>query len=342
MKLGEPDLLFPGKASCFVVSTGTTGVPKYIPESDAGALAKNIVSRMRIRAWRRMLPEVFTPESKIFPITNAAVYERTEGGIPAGSASGLTAASGKGKRQPRNVIPPALLTTPELAREDTDYLMMLFAFAEKNVACIALNNVAHFHLLWNVVRERPYDFIDDIRQGTLSAQVPDEARKALLEDWRANPERADELEALLNSRGTLEPGDVWPHLRMVVCWIAGSVGRSAQEYRSMFPPETVFVNWGYGASEGKFDVPVEAESVEGVLALFGYVYEFVKPGESVAVPLWEAADDTPYELVFTNYAGFYRYNIHDLVSLGTNADGLCTIRFLGKTSDSISIAGHAL
>lgn len=341
MKLAGEDILFPGKASSFVVSTGTTGIPKYIPESKEGALAKSLVSRMRSSEWKRIIPDAELPERKYLPVVNAAVYEMTEGGIPAGSASGLSAKSRK--KVTRKSIPDALLTIPGLSREAMDYLTVLFSLAEREVAKLACNNVAHFSLLWNMACDRADLIISDIRSGTMSVELKDEDRQVLQEYFKADPARADELEEIFkrnNGKFTIE--EVWPHFEAVVCWIGGSVGRTVKEFRHEFPERTVFINWGYGASEGKFDVPVEAESTEGILTLFGYFYEFLKPGEQEPVPLWEAEDDVPYELVLTGYSGFYRYNIHDLVKLGHTKDGMRTITFLGKTSDSLELAGKRL
>lgn len=338
MKLAEEDVLFPGKANSFVVSTGTTGIPKYIPESNEGALVKSIVSRMRSYEWKRLIPDAEREERKYLPVVNAAVYEHTEGGIPAGSASGLTTRSKK--KVTRKSIPDLLLTIPGLSRDAMDYLTMLFSMSDKEVAKLACNNVAHFNLLWNMVQEKADLLIADIRNGTLSAELTDEDRAALLEQWKSDPERADELKKLFDEKGRFEISDVWPHFEAVVCWIGGSVGRTAREFKSMFPEGTVFINWGYGASEGKFDVPVEKESVEGMLTLFGYFYEFLKPGEKEPVPLWEAEDETPYELVITSYSGFYRYNMHDLVQLSTSDDGFRFITFLGKSSDSLKLPGR--
>lgn len=340
MKLAEEDVLFPGKASSFVVTTGTTGIPKYIPESSKGALVKSIVSRMRSSEWKRLIPDAERQERKYLPVVNAAVYEVTEGGIPAGSASGLSAKSRK--KVTRKSIPDLLLTIPGLSRDTMDYLTLLFSLSEKEVAKLALNNVAHFNLLWDLAQKKADMLINDIRNGTMSTELKDEDREAFMEGWKSNPERADELQKLFDEKGRFEIKDVWPHFEAVVCWIGGSVGRTAREFRSEFPEGTVFINWGYGASEGKFDVPVETESTEGVLTLFGYFYEFLKPGDKEPVPLWEAEDGVPYELVLTSYSGFYRYNIHDLVQLGTSSDGFRSITFLGKSSDSLELSGRKL
>lgn len=342
MKDGAEDVLFPGRTRSFVVSTGTTGVPKYIPESGAGALAKSLVSRMRAFEWRRLIPDAELPERKYLPVTNAAVYEVTAGGIPAGSASGLSAVSRKQVKKTRKVIPDALLTIAGLSRESMDYLTMLFSIAEPEVAKLACNNVAHFFLLWELAQKRAHDIVSDIRLGTFSVELADKDRATLLESWTADPDRAEELQRMLDEDGELRMERVWPHFQAVVCWIGGSVGRAACEYRTLFPEGTVFINWGYGASEGKFDVPTEVESTEGLLTLFGYFYEFLEPGSTTPAPLWEAQDDVPYELILTSYSGFYRYNIHDLVSLGTSSEGYRTLRFLGKTSDSLEVGGRTL
>ncbi|MCR5746155.1 MAG: GH3 auxin-responsive promoter family protein [Lachnospiraceae bacterium] len=340
MKKAEENILFPGKASSFVVSTGTSGTPKYIPESKRGALVKSIVSRMRSYQWRTIIPEAERSERKFLPLVNAAVYEITEGGIPAGSASGLSSKSSI--KVTRKAIPELLLTIPGLSRNAMDYLTLLFSLSEKEVAKLICNNVAHFNLLWQFALEKADMLIEDIRNGSMSIDLKSEDREALMKLWKSAPERADELQELIDLKGKWEIKDVWPHFEAVVCWIGGSVGRTAREFRSLFPEGTVFINWGYGASEGKFDVPVKAESTEGILTLFGYFYEFLKPGETIPVPLWEAVDNEPYELILSSYSGFYRYNIHDLVELKTSPEGLRTVSFLGKTSDSLELTDRKL
>lgn len=134
-------------------------------------------------------------------VTNAAVYEVTSGGIPAGSASGLTAVSASRTKNTCKALPDALLTIAGLSRESMDYLTMLFSIAQPEVAKFACNNVAHFHLLWELAQRRAADIISDIRYGELSAELAEPDRAALMEEWAPNPARADELQQMLREDG---------------------------------------------------------------------------------------------------------------------------------------------
>lgn len=344
LKNGDQDIIFGGRASYFAVTSGTTGKAKYIPDSPVGERVKDLVVAYRRIEANRMIeefaPKTRFPGAKVFVIVNSGIYTMTEAGIPTGAASGRTAT--QAGKSPLIIVPAALFDTLDITTESMNYVDMLMSVANRHVTGAILNNVDHFHTLWREFTDDPAPYIADIRCGTISCDLTPESRAMLEAAWAADPERADELEALAASTGGLTVAGVWPHFGYVRCWLAGSVGRFAEEFRSLFPADTLWLDWGYGASEGKFNVPCAPDSPAGYPALFGYFFEFLKPGEKVPLLLSETRAGERYELVVTSHSGFYRYNIHDLVEIGETADGAKTLYFICKTSDKVTISGHTL
>lgn len=345
MKRGEENILFPGKAVFFAVTSGTTGHAKFIPESATGELVKDLVVQMRKMERERILeeeaPETRFPGARAFIIANSATYTKTEGGIPAGAASGRTAASA-GKKSTLLAVPPELFGATDISTESMNYVNLLFTVASRDVVGTILNNVAHFHTLWDQFASDPEPFLTDIQNGTISVELSDRDRSFAMAAWKADPKRAAELRGILRERGSLNVVDVWQRFRYVGCWLSGSVGRFAEEFSYLFPEDTLYLDWGYGASEGKLNIPFISGSPAGFPVSFGYFLEFLEIGKTTPLLLSETKAGMRYEIILTSYSGFYRYNLHDIVEIGMNADGLRTVHFVCKATDQVTIDGHTL
>ena len=61
---GAEDVLFPGRASAFIGTSGTTGKAKYIPDSAVGEVVKSEVVRLRTAEMMRNFPTLLQPDSR--------------------------------------------------------------------------------------------------------------------------------------------------------------------------------------------------------------------------------------------------------------------------------------
>ena len=344
MKKGEENILFPGKPAVFLNTSGTTGTSKYIPETQKGGLVKKIVSNIRMFEIAKAYPKIANPDYKVFAIMNSAVYGTTEGGIPVGSASGQSTKSGgsESDMSGKMPLPSAVLSAPELSTESMDYLTLLYGISCESVSALFCNNVAHVNVMFRNLNKEPGRYLNDIRTGTFSIEIPKNLEEELLKTWKPNPQRADKLEALYEEKGRLNIADIWPEFDFVGCWLSASVGRTLQEVKSIFPEKTMYFDWGYGASEGKYNIPMHPNKAGGLLTTFGYFYEFLPIGQKTPVLLQDTRDGEKYELVMTSYSGFYRYNIHDIVKITVNPDGSRNIEFICKSGDKTVIGGNTL
>ena len=343
MLKGSDNELFDGKTKMFVSTTGTTGKPKAIPESEVGYMIKNGINKIRMIELLRMLPEVMAKEAKVLTVTNFAVVVKTESGIPIGVASGQAAGGADDSMLEKMILPKEFLLMSEMPKEAADYVTILFGVSEANMAAILCNNPAHFIMLWKLFLEKKEIIINDIANGTISCELSPEYKAVLESKLKANAERAAYLTACIDEKGeAISMAEVWPAFKAVVCWLSGSVGRISFDVKQQMPADVKFLEWGYGASEGKFNIPVFPEVAMGIPAVFGYFFEFLPLEGGEPVLLGEAEDGVMYELIITSYSGLYRYNIHDCVMLKTDEMGIRHIEFIAKTKDTLVIDGKTV
>lgn len=340
MEEGAEDLLFAGRTVHFVCTSGTTGRMKKMPESVPGELAKSVVSQLRRIALVRMAPEIM--DGFILPLSNVATRGSTACGIPLGYASGLTLADSSPEVLRRLAFPPQVLEADDAAT--VDYLIMRFALAKPKVRLVVGNNPGRFTLLAETAAKWSDSLIDDIENGTLAehVQLSAERRQQLEGLLTPDPERAAALRQMLAVRGRLEPRDYWPELKMVACWLGGTIGRYLEGLTPWLPEGVMFTDCGYGASEGKFNIPLQSGASEGPLAVFGYFFEFVPLSGGQPLLAHQLADGESYSLLITTYSGLYRYNLHDIVTVAGFTGQTPNIRFVSKSSDIANLSGEKL
>ena len=338
---GEESLLFPGSPVSFVFSSGTTGDAKTFPESACGDALKKAINRMRSFEIARMLEGRRGADYKIFALTNTSNYGTNAQGIPVGTASGLALAQAKYTSSIQSV-PAAFTSVGYLTGDDQNYCFAFFALRDRRVQELACNNVAHFIRVLDLIQEQAPQLLDDIERGTLSVDFRGDDKEQVLAGVSPDPERADELRAIYAANGELRIEDFWPDFCCVGCWLSGSVGRITREYVSRFPEDTVFIHWGYGASESKFDVTLEPDVPYGVPVTFGSFLELKDVEDGGIALLSDAVPGRLYELVITTYSGLYRYNLHDLVRVHMGADSLPRMEFVCKSKDKVCVDGRTL
>ncbi len=344
MENGETDIIFSGNTEYFINTSGTSGKEKLLPESSYGKLAKSLTGKLRDSILGSSFPDLFL--GKFLPLSNSSIVGYTEGGIPFGSASGITTGNISEKLKKYNACPQVLKQIED--QEKSDYAIMRFAM-EQDVRLITGNNAGRLTALFDVA-EKKFDLIcTDIEQGTFlfSDSMPDHILKSLKTFMKPNPERADELRSKYESLDTVTPELYWSNLTVVRCWMSGSVGRYLDSVRQMLNKNILFFDAGYGASEGKFNIPYQEGQSSGPLTLYSGFYEFIPIDNS------ETSSNTPllahqlrkdhlYKLIVTTYSGLYRYDLKDIVKVDGFTENTPDIVFVSKTRDVGNICGEKL
>ena len=176
---GEKDLLFPGKAQFFTLTSGTSGKEKYIPDSSMSAVVRKLILRYRMAQYLKEVPDLLT--GKFLPLTNAPQMSYTSAGIPCGTASGLTL--GQATLDRFLAYPMCILQNKD--PESRDYLLMRFAIEQERIFSIAGNNAGRLTGLIALAKRYWQDIIRDIELGrmegahSVDTEVEEELRKYL-------------------------------------------------------------------------------------------------------------------------------------------------------------------
>lgn len=362
MAAGEKDILFPGLTEFFISTSGTTGKSKKIPESHESALAKNAVLKLRHAFLGKSILDNLKHSKKFmklikdkgidltnlkitdlinyvhyYAVVSAIPNKKTKGGIDIGFASGKTFDN--------SGVTDTLSYPKELMGladgEATMYLTMLFALRYDDVILVNSNNAGRFYARVKYAQEHAEEIISDLKNGTISERInisPEERR--LFESYiEPHKQRAQELESLLSKgREFFIPKYYWPYHMIANFWLSGSVGVNVSKIRPYFDDDVLYFDIGYGASEGKLNIPMAKDVSFGTLAITSIFYEFIPIGSDEILTADELEDGGEYEILLTNYAGLYRYPLHDIVKVNGFLGNTPNIEFLSKSREILNIA----
>lgn len=344
VKNGEPNVLTSAKVLGFSRTSGSSGVPKYIPATDASL--KAYVKYTWTRALALGAQELkrqgkrYKPGRGVFlsPATN----ETLPNGLPCSNIAEI------GAREYGRFY-PYILTVPTkklFDMHDGDYVYSIyrFALADEDVSFIFsvfltvnVSQLAYLKEHWPVI-------VDDIANGTISDSIDlkPEVRAELLRHVHPMPKRGEYL------RKQFEQGfdetllkRLWPNLT-VICGIGNASFKSAADYVKSFAKGVPFDYSIYGASEGLVAAVTELESTEMQLLTDSCFYEFV-PADSESeefLTLDQLKAGEKYEILITTAAGLYRYRLKDVIEV-KGFNGRCPrISFVRRKGQLFNVAGE--
>lgn len=211
-----------------------------------------------------------------------------------------------------------LQTADSLARH---YVCLLFALREQSMR----GAIANFPMLilrtCNYLERYAEDLIQDLEKGTIAhwLELEPEIRTSLERQWSTVPSRATQLRKILNSEGRLTPNNALLNLSFV----ATARGGTSDFYFERFPAyfgETP--QWGaaYSSAEGMFSVYHELNDNSSIVAIESGFFKFIAENQWEVEHLktllaTEVKVGALYLILITNYGGFYRYDIGDVVKV---------------------------
>lgn len=130
---------------------------------------------------------------------------------------------------------------------------------------------------------------------------------------------------------------LWPRLKIISCWAAGSSAEFAESLRKLFP-QAVIEPKGLMSTEAAITVP--DENGLPVLADYGF-FEFRRNSQVVLEKQLELSEE--YEVIVTTASGLYRYCTGDRVKfLGRNHKGKAILDFIGRQGLASDLVGEKL
>jgi hypothetical protein len=340
---GERFVLTKEQPLLLTMTSGTTGEQKFIPVTYSSQKAE--AGLMRQWLYRALEDHPAYMNERSVAIVSRAVEGHTPCGLPYGSASGVTY-----KNVPRIIRRSQAIPYAVSEIEDYDhryFLIARFALAAQT-SFIITPNPSTLMRLSEVMRQREDDILRAIHDGTPgvhSSKQPDIYAQLSIA-LRPDKARARELARVVAEAGHLRPADCWPNLKLIACWIGGSVGRQAHKLFADYG-SLPLRDLGYIASEGRFTVPAADHTPSGILALCSNYYEFIPEDEAgkahpSTLLSHELEVGRRYSILLTTAAGLYRYRIQDIVEVTGFHNNAPLIAFVRKEGETASITGEKL
>ncbi|MBR3648126.1 MAG: GH3 auxin-responsive promoter family protein [Paludibacteraceae bacterium] len=341
---GEADVLFPGKPVMYATTSGTTKEPKWVPITRE--YLKNIYGKMtKVWLFNFIMNRRKVYHGKIISIVSTPVEGYAPDGTPYGSVSGVTRRDCPG-------FVKKLYTNPFCAYEIKDYTARYYVIMrlgiEHNVTLSVTANPSTVIEMQNIV-DKYFDVMcDDIEKGTIDAQfnVPDNIRKECLEGVKPNPERANELREMKKKYGRVLPKHFWPDFQLLNVWHCGNTRIYLDKINDTYPEGYMNQEFGYFATECRFGLVLD-DTDYTVLFPHMHYYEFVAESEMDSeekhfLQLHELQQGKRYIPYVTTYAGMYRYNMNDLLEIGTPFENCPRVTFIQKINGIVTMTGEKL
>jgi hypothetical protein len=328
----------------FTTTSGTTGNRKYIPMTREGKRAKSHLTWLWFCGLYRDHPGIVG--GRILSVVSPEVESHAPSGVPCGAESGHGYRTMPGPVRSMYTAP-----YPVFAIEDYEakYYTLLRLAAGQDISCIATVNPSTILLLGDRLAQHTESIIRDVRDGSLSSEipVPQDLRDSL--HLKPDPERARHLErAAAAGGGPLRPGLAWPELAAIGCWKGGTVGAYLAKFDTLFPQRPPVRDFGYYATELRGSVPLSDQGDAGVIAIGTNVLEFHPAGED-RVPegrellrVEQLEVGRRYFVYVTNASGLYRYDMNDIIEVAGHYGKTPLIRFVQKGKGVVSFTGEKL
>lgn len=328
---GKTEALIPQseKLLQFTITTGSTGVPKLNPVTNQW-LAEY---RAGWSAWglKLFMDHPDKIGSRMIQMAGTWDMGKTEGGYQISMVSALLARIQNPFLKPYYLIPEIVNSIADpVARH---YVALRLSILE-DVGWILLMNPGTMIRLAELGDTHSGTLIKDIFDGTLTEEfeIPDLVRKQLQSYLKANRHGALKLEGIRKDNGQLLPKDYWKS-PVIGCWTSGTAGFQSR-YLSEYMGDSPVRDMGLVTSEGRHTIPITDGTPSGVPAIQAGFYEYVPVDgdNSNALEGHELVEGERYRLIMTTSAGYYRFDIGDIVQCNGFVGEAPLIEFIQKSS----------
>ncbi|PHU04597.1 putative indole-3-acetic acid-amido synthetase GH3.12 [Capsicum chinense] len=336
------------------LSSGTTqGKPKFVPFND-----ELMESTMQI------FKTSFAFRNREFPIGNGKALQfiysskqfKTKGGLAAGTATTNVYRNAQFKKTMKAMSTPCcspdeVIFGPDFQQSLYCHLLCGLIFRDEVhvVSSTFAHSIVHAFRTFEQVWE---SLVVDIREGVLSSRVTvPSIRLAMTKLLKPDPELADAIYSkclsLSNWCGLIP--ELFPNTKYIYGIMTGSMEPYLKKLRH-YAGELPLLSADYGSSEGWVGVNINPKLppemvTYAVLPNIGY-FEFLPLEENVngmmeqansLVGLTEVKLGEEYEIVFTNFAGLYRYRLGDVVKIKGFHNGTPELQFVCRRNLLLSI-----
>lgn len=338
---GEANVVSPRPVQVFNMSSGSTGSRKLVPITKRVQQTRAYANQVAMGYAFEQAQAQGRAVGQLLLTTLITSLGQTDGGITYGHVSGnQLRATPSLVYNPLFVQPyDALLVSDTAART---YVCLLFGLQQPRLAYIAANFPLIMLQVCTYLERFGPALVEDIGRGTLrqDLKLDPHLRQSLQRRLSPQPQRAKQLQALLNTHGRLLPKHVWPHLSFLITARGGPSDFYLERFDEYFG-ETPIFGGTYASSEAVFGSCYRFNADGTLPALKTNFFEFIAPDQ------WDQATPKtllPHQLVIgeyyrvlvTNYSGFCRYDIGDVVQVTDMYHGVPVIVFRYRQGGTLS------
>ncbi|MBS2007127.1 MAG: GH3 auxin-responsive promoter family protein [Cyanobacteria bacterium SZAS TMP-1] len=340
---GEKKILTAAEPLMYATTSGTTGLPKYIPVTPGYIKEFRLASVVSGYHLLKNYPQIAGGVS--LSVASPAEEGKTKGGTPYGAISGMLFQS-----EPhliKKYISPIPYEVYLISDYETRYYTLLRLALVMPVSFFYTLNPSTISLLCRKLQTYGSALVDDIRAGTITppagGKLDGRTINALQKYLKPAPERAKVLSSLL-AAGEFYPHKIWPTLSLVSCWTKAAASFYLADFPQYFGSVPV-CDITYGASEGRGTVFM-GPGLQ-VLAIQSHFFEFVAEEEMEnenpkALLAHEVQVGRNYFILFTTSGGLYRYNINDVVKVTGFHNATPLLEFQYKGGNISSFTGEKI
>ncbi|WP_009632103.1 GH3 auxin-responsive promoter family protein [Synechocystis sp. PCC 7509] len=301
------------------LTSGSTSKQKLIPVTKRFQNSLRQANLTSIGFLHEALKSQGRKFGKLLATNSVQLVGTTSGGIDYGTASVGVLRMGKFVYEQLFSHPyETLQPVDSLARH---YLCLLFALGNPNLRGIGANFPMLVLRICNYLEIYTEDLIKDLETGTIALWLSLEPKvRALLEQQMlANPRRAKQLREIYKSNGILTPKLAWPDLSFVATARGGTSDFYFERFTTYFG-DTPGFGAVYSSAEGTFSINHDLNTDGSILAIESGFFEFIPQDQwETEHPQTLLATEVKlgefYRILVTNYSGFYRYDIGDVVEV---------------------------
>ena len=342
---GEENVLVSEHISHYNKTSGTLGLPKYIPLSEKQvsicgkyhALHANaVISKQIGYSWNNG-KGINLAEGRAEVLESGATY---------GSASSVAVKGGPFKN-----ISSKIYTSPIEAKQPesgviTRYMHARFALSERKVTYIVATFSSIIMEMFSYIEHNWEMLVRDIENGTIddSVDLPDEVRASLMKKIKPDPRRAAELRAAFEAGfDTPWARRLWPKMQYMYSAGGANFAPYTEKLRKKVLGEDMPIFYfGVSASEGFFSTVYKMNDPQSILTPDGCFMEFLDTDDENApyLTMDKLEVGKCYELVITNFGGLYRYRMHDVFKVTGMHNSTPLIEFMNRAGYAANIRGE--
>lgn len=344
MAAGEKNILVSEDIVYFSHTSGTTGKQKLIPCTKS---SRKVVSKYMALLINKFTYNNFKDTWKFdkgLMIADIVMTTYTKGRVP------ICSATSGGIKSIKFMLPFLYISPIEVMeikdKETAYYLHLLFALEESRLSYINGIFISNILDLLRILEEKHQYLVSDIRKGHINnnLNIDKDTREKLNKLISPNSTRADKLEKEFKRgfKGIVKR--IWPRLSYIST-VTGANFSIYDDKVNYYTDSSPIYSPVYAASEAMIGINPYADKIRYVIVPDTAFYEFihVKDGETESKDTFSLDDirlGEKYEIVVTNYAGFYRYRIGDVIKVVGFYNGCPEVEFLCRKNQLLNMVSE--